>query len=235
METVSNTRIQDIPLNQRPREKLAQYGPGSLDNAELLSLFVSTGTKGRSSLDIGRDLLRKYGGLGALGAMPASALAMEPGIGPAKAAAMAAAYELGVRVAREQINAAPLDTPELIYRYFAPQLQHLPYEQVVVAGLDPRLRHMHTTVVSTGTVSESSAHPREILRPVIARAAYGFILLHNHPSGDPSPSSADNSVTRRIVEAATLMQIQLIDHVIIGRSEGGRAPYFSYREGGLIP
>lgn len=234
MENTQGLRIQDIPINERPREKLAQYGPGSLGNSELISLFVATGTKGRSSIDIARDLLHKFGGLGALGAMPAGTLAMEPGVGPAKAAAMAAAFELGVRVAREQINAAPLDTPELIYRYFAPQMQHLPYEQVVVAGLDPRLRHMSTTVVSIGTVSESSAHPREILRPVIARAAYGFILLHNHPSGDPSPSAADNAVTRRIAEAANLMQVQLIDHVIVGRSEGGRAPYFSYREAGLV-
>lgn len=234
MEETQGIRIQDIPVNQRPREKLTQYGPGALDNAELLSLFVSTGSRGRSSLDIGRELLRRFGGLGALGAMPASALAMESGIGPAKAAALAAAFELGVRVAREQIHAAPLDTAEQIHRYYAPQMQHLPQEQVVVAGLDTRLRHINTTVVSMGTVSEASAHPREVLRPVIARAAYGFVLLHNHPSGDPSPSAADNSVTRRIAEAATLMQLRFVDHVIIGRPEGGRSPYFSYREAGMV-
>lgn len=234
METYDSIRIQDLPLNERPREKLDQYGPGSLDNAELLSIFVSTGIKGRSSIDIGRELLRKYGGLGPLGSMPASALAAEGGIGPAKAAVFAAAFELGVRVAREQIHAAPLDTPELIHRYYAPQMQHLPQEQVLVVGLDTRLRHINTTLVSQGTVNEVAAHPREILRPVIARAAYAFILIHNHPSGDPSPSRADYSVTTRIVEAAALMQIQFIDHIIIGRSEGGRNPYFSFREAGVI-
>ncbi len=234
METLGSARIQDIPVNKRPREKLAQYGPGALDNAELLSLFVSTGTKGRSSLDIGRDLLRLYGGLGALGGMPASAFEKELGIGPAKAATMAAAFELGARVAREQINSISLDTPDLIYHYFAPQLQHLPQEQVLVVGLDTRLRHINTTVVSIGTVNEASAHPREILRPVITRAAYAFILIHNHPSGDPSPSRADYSVTTRIVEAAALMQIQFVDHVIIGRAEGGRIPYFSFREAGVV-
>jgi DNA repair protein RadC len=166
--------------------------------------------------------------------MSASALAMEPGIGLAKAAALAAAFELGIRLAREQIHAAPLDTPEQIHRYYAPQLQHLPQEQVLVVGLDTRLRHINTTVVSVGTVNEAAAHPREILRPVIARAAYAFILIHNHPSGDPSPSRADESVTRRISEAATLMQLRFVDHVIIGRSEGGRSPYFSFREAGIV-
>ncbi len=234
MEPAGNTRIQDIPIHERPREKLAQYGPGSLDNAELISLFIATGSRGRSSLDIAREILRNYGGLGALGAMPASALAMEPGIGLAKASTMAAAFELGARVAREQINSIPLDTPELIYRYFAPQLQHLPQEQVLVVGLDTRLRHLCTSVVSTGTVNEATAHPREILRPVVIRAAYAFILIHNHPSGDPSPSRADCSVTTRMVQAADLMQIRFVDHVIVGRSEGGRTPYFSFRESGVI-
>jgi DNA repair protein RadC len=234
MESNTSVRIHDLPLNQRPREKLTQYGPGSLDNAELLSLFISTGIKGRSSIDIGHDLLRRYGGLGALGSMPASALAMQAGLGLAKAAAMAAAFELGARVAREQIHTVPLDTPEQIHRFFGPQMQHLPQEQLIVAGLDARLRHINTTVVSVGTVSETSAHPREVLRPVITRAAYGFVMLHNHPSGDPTPSAADNSVTRRIAEAATLFQIQFVDHVIIGRGEAGRSPYFSYREAGMI-
>lgn len=234
METYESIRIQDLPLHERPREKLAQYGPGSLDNSELLSIFVSTGIRGRSSIDIGRELLRKYGGLGPLGAMSASALAAEGGIGPAKAAVFAAAFELGVRVAREQIHAAPLDTPEQIHRYYAPQMQHLPQEQVLVVGLDTRLRHINTTVVSVGTVNEAAAHPREVLRPVIARAAYGFILIHNHPSGDPSPSRADEAVTRRINEAAALMQLRFVDHVIIGRPELGRSPYFSFREAGIV-
>lgn len=235
MQETRGTRIQDLPLNQRPREKLAQYGPSSLDNAELVSLFLGTGTKGRSSIDIGRELLHKYGGLGALGAVPACLLASEAGIGPAKAAAMAAAFELGTRVAREQINSTALDSPERIHQVFAPQLQHLPHEQVVVAAVDTRLRHLSTTVVSVGTVSESAAHPREILRPVITRAAHGFVLIHNHPSGDPCPSRADHEVTKRIVDAAAIMQLRFLDHVVIGRADVGRAPYYSFRESGLIP
>jgi DNA repair protein RadC len=231
----NGSRIHDLPRNERPREKLAQLGPTALDNAELMALFISTGTKGRSAIEIGRDLIRKYGSLGALGGLPVAELAKEYGLGLAKASKLAAAFELGIRVAREQLREIPLDRPELIYEFFAPQLSHLTQEQVVVAVVDPRLRHIGTNVVSVGTVSESNAHPREILRPVITRGAYGFVLIHNHPSGDPGPSRSDEIVTRRIIEAAALMQVCFIDHVIIGKPSPGRSGYYSFREAGLIP
>jgi DNA repair protein RadC len=227
-------RIQDLPQGERPREKLALLGPGALSNAELMALFISSGSKGRSAIDIGSDLIAKYGSMGALGAMPVSELAKERGLGMAKASKLAAAFELGVRVAREQVHTAALDTPERIYEFFGPQMAHLPQEQVVVIPVDTRLRHLGTSVVSVGTVNESSAHPREIFRPVITRGAYGFVLVHNHPSGDPSPSRADEAITRRVSEAATLMQIRFIDHVSIGKAAPGRSPYFSFREAGLI-
>ncbi|MDP3849440.1 MAG: DNA repair protein RadC [Luteolibacter sp.] len=227
-------RIQDMPYGERPREKLAQLGPAALDNAELMALFISTGTKGRSAIEIGRDLIRKYGSLGALGGLPVSELAKEHGLGLAKASKLSAAFELGTRVAREQLRDKPLDTPHLIHEFFAPQMRHLAQEQVVVAVVDARLRHIGTTVVSMGTVSESAAHPREILRPVITRGAHGFVLIHNHPSGDPSPSRADELVTRRLIEASAMMQVCFLDHVIIGRPSPGRAPYYSFREAGLV-
>ncbi len=227
--------IRDLPQGERPREKLAQHGPAALDNAELMALFISTGIKGRSAIEIGRNLIRKYGSMGALGALPVSELAKEHGLGLAKASKLAAAFELGIRVAREQLREIPLDTPELIYGFFAPQMRHLAQEQVVVAVVDARLRHIGTTVVSMGTVSESTAHPREILRPVITRGAHGFVVIHNHPSGDPSPSRADELVTRRLVEAAKLMQVEFLDHVIIGRPSQGRSAYYSFREAGVIP
>lgn len=227
-------RIQDLPQGERPREKLAQLGPASLDNAELMAIFISSGTKKRNAIEIGRDLIAKYGSMSALGATPVSELSKEPGLGLSKASKLAAAFELGVRVAREQVQAALLDTPERAYACFGPQLAHLAQEQVLVVPVDSRLRHLGTTVVSVGTVNESSAHPREILRPVITRGAYGFLLLHNHPSGDPGPSRADEAITRRISEAANLMQLKFLDHLIIGRPAPGRQPYFSFREAGLI-
>ena len=227
-------RIHDLPQGERPREKLALLGPAALSNAELMALFISSGSKGRSAIDIGRELIAKYGSMGALGSMPVAELAKEKGLGMAKASKLAAAFELGVRVAREQTQTAVLDTPERIFENFGPQMAHLPQEQVVVVPVDTRLRHLGTSVVSVGTVNESSAHPREIFRPVITRGAYGCVLIHNHPSGDPSPSRADEAITRRVAEAATLMQIRFVDHVIIGRAAPGRAGYFSFREAGLI-
>lgn len=233
-QVAPHMRIHDLPMEARPREKLTQLGPQALDSAELMALFISTGTKRLSAIDIGRNLIRKYGSIGALGALPVSELAKEYGLGPAKASKLAAAFELGARVAKEQIHSSPLDTPERIHDAYAPQLRHLPQEQVIVVALDTRLRHLITHTVSIGTVNESSAHPREVLRPVIARNAHGFVLIHNHPSGDPSPSRADEAVTRRIAESASLMQLRFIDHIIIGKPAPGRTPYFSFREAGFI-
>ena len=230
----TSPRIHDMPQDERPREKLAKLGASALDNAELMALFLSTGTRGRSAIEIGRDLIRKYGSLGALGGLPVAELAKEHGLGLAKASKLAAAFELGCRVAREQVRNTPLDTPELIHEFFGPQMRHLAQEQVMVAVLDARLRHISSTVVSIGTVSESAAHPREILRPVITRGAHGFVLIHNHPSGDPSPSRADEAVTRRLLDAARMMQVVFLDHVIIGKPAAGRSPYFSFREAGVI-
>ncbi len=229
-----SSRIHDMPYGQRPREKLAALGPAALDNSELMALFISTGTKGRSAIDIGRDLIAKYGSMGALGGLPVAELSKEKGLGLAKASKLAAAFELGTRVAREQLCDVQLDTPELIHEFFGPQLRHLVQEQVVVAVIDAHLRHVSSTVVAIGSVNESTAHPREILRPVITRGAYGFILLHNHPSGDASPSRADELATRRLVDAAKLMQVNFLDHVIIGRPSPGRLPYYSFRGAGLL-
>jgi DNA repair protein RadC len=229
-----NTRIMDMPSNTRPREKLAQFGPGALDNAELMALFISTGTKGRSAIEIGRDLIQRHGSLGALGSLPLDELTQLSGLGPAKASKLAAAFELGARVAREQLQNIPLDTPEKLHDCFGPQLRHLSQEQLVVVLLDTRLRHAGTVVVSQGTVDSCTAHPRDVLRPVVTRGCYGFALIHNHPSGDPTPSDADLRVTRRLLEAADMMQVKMLDHVIVGRPSPGRSGYYSFREAGVV-
>lgn len=137
-------------------------------------------------------------------------------------------------------NYRALDTPEKTLdfwrAYVANQPDHEPdKENVVVVLLNTRLVPTGWNRVSVGTVNESSAHPREILRPVIAGAAYGFIMMHNHPSGDPGPSRSDEATTRRLVEAANLMQIRFIDHAIIGTPAPGRSAYYSFREAGIIP
>jgi len=229
-----NNRIMDMPSDDRPREKLANFGPAALDNAELMALFISTGTKGRSAIEIGRDLIARHGSIGALGALSLDEMTKHPGLGPAKASKLAAAFELGARVAREQVHKVPLNTPEKLHDYFGPQLRHLSQEQLIVVLLDARLSHVGTTVISQGTVDSCTAHPRDILRPVITRGCYGFAVVHNHPSGDPTPSNADLNVTRRLVESASLMQVTFLDHVIIGRASPGRSPYYSFREAGVV-
>jgi DNA repair protein RadC len=227
-------RICDLPLDDRPREKLARFGAGALDNAELLALFLRTGMKGRSAIQIGRDLLEHYGSIGSLGSAGVGELAKQPGLGLAKACQLVAAFELGTRAAREQLNQTPLDSPERIYQTFAAQLAWLRHEKLLVALLDTRLRHGGTVEVSAGSLTETSAHPREILRPVITRGAFGFVLIHNHPSGDPAPSRQDETFTRRMIESADLLQLRFLDHVIVGRPDAGRTPYYSFREAGII-
>jgi DNA repair protein RadC len=227
-------RITDLPLDERPREKLARFGAGALDNAELLAIFLRTGVKGRSAIQIGRDLLGHYGSIGALGSAGVEEISRQNGLGLAKACQLVAAFELGARAAREHTAQLPLDEPEAIYRVFSPQLAWLRHERLLVALVDTRLRHEGTVEISSGTLTETSGHPREILRPVITRGAYGFVLVHNHPSGDPTPSRADDRFTRRLVEAAELLQLRFLDHIIIGRPDGGRAPYYSFREAGIV-
>lgn len=217
--------------HNRLRDKLDQYGVSALDNSELLSLVIGVSL---NHAECGRHMLEQYGMLSHIACASTDELISTPGIGSAKAARILAAFELAVRLAKEQIQIAPLDNPERIYGLFGPQLSHLPHERVLVATVDARLSHSHTTLVSVGTVSECTAHPREVMRPVIARAAYGFVLIHNHPSGDPSPSRADESITRRIAEVAGIMQVEFLDHVIIGKPCPGRSPYFSFREAGIL-
>ena len=140
---------------------------------------------------------------------------------------------------REDACTYNTDTPESLLRFWreiiATQPEHEPdKETVVVVMMNSRLRPYAWHRVSLGSVNECTAQPREILRPVIVAAAYGFALMHNHPSGDPNPSRADEAITRRINEASALLQIRLIDHVIVGEPSPGRQPYFSFRECGLI-
>ncbi len=217
-----------------PREKLERYGPASLTNAELLAIFLRSGVPGKNVIHVAQDLLDKYGGLLELGRLPVAEYTNNRGIGEAKACSLAAAFELGTRVAREEIRTAKLDSPDLIYSHFANQISNLPTESAVVVTVNSRLEHSSTTVISIGSVNETSAHPREILRPVITRNAYGFILLHNHPSGDPSPSSADFHMTSEIAKAADLMRVRFLDHVIVGRPSNGRSPFFSFSASGHL-
>lgn len=227
-------RIHELPDELRPREKMAREGPGALSDAELLAIFLRVGVKGESAIELGRRLLATHGGLAALGQLDISQLAAEHGLGLAKATQFAAAFEMGARVARERSSAVALDTPEAVYAAFAPQMRHLHAESLRVVLLDTRLRATRFVTISDGSLNETIAHPRDILQPAVLHRAYAFHLVHNHPSGDPSPSRADRELTRRIAGAADLLQVKLLDHVIIGSPSDHHAPYFSFQEAGLL-
>jgi len=233
---VEPPRIKDWPEDERPREKLMQRGADALSDAELLAIFLRTGTPGRSALVVGAEMIKVAGGsLSRMASLTVKEIRkLAKGVGLAKACELAAAFEVGKRLARQTALSEPLGTPEKIYDFMGPLLQSLPRESLRVVLLDTRHRLIHAEEVSLGTLNESLAHPREILRPAIAHTAYAFVLVHNHPSGDPTPSEADRSLTRRIREAGELMQIHLLDHVIIGRERPGAPPYFSFKEHGLL-
>jgi DNA repair protein RadC len=226
--------IHELPEQDRPREKLAKLGAGSLTDSELIAILLRTGLQGINAVELGRQLIQKFGTLGELARASVQEIAKVKGVGPTKAAHLAAAFGLATRLAREQVGRTPLDKPALVYDLLGAEMRQLEKESLRVVLLDTKLRLMRVEEVSLGSLNECLAHPREILRPIIAHNAYGFILVHNHPSGDPAPSEADRRLTVRISEAARLLQITLFDHLIIGAPAPGRLPYFSFREAGVI-
>lgn len=229
-------RIREIPQNDRPREKLTERGPASLTDAELLAIFLRTGMKGKSAIAMAAELLRAKGSLLALSRCSATELAKAKvaGIGPAKAAELSAAFELGKRLARGGEERPVLDSAEAIYAAYGAEMQAMSKEVLKVLLLDTKLRFLRCEDVALGSLNECIAHPREVFRPAIVHSAYAMVVLHNHPSGDPTPSRADHQLTRQLAEAAGLLQINLLDHIILGAPEGGRNPYFSFREAGSL-
>ena len=161
-------------------------------------------------------------------------LAKVKGIGLAKAVQLAAAFGLGQRLAFETISAQPMDKPALIYALLGAEMRTLERESLRIVLLDTKSHLIRVEEISLGSLNETTAHPREILRPAIIHAAFAFVLVHNHPSGDPAPSDADRRMTRKIIEAASLLQIVFADHVIIGAPRPGRLPYFSFAEAGWM-
>ncbi len=155
-----STRIQELPDEMRPREKMAREGAGSLSDAELLAIFLRVGVKGESAIEVGRRLLATHGGLAALGRLDISQLSAEHGLGLAKATQFAAAFEMGARVARERSSSVPLDTPDSVYAAFGPQMRHLRSESLRVVLLDTRLRATRFVTISDGSLNETIAHVR---------------------------------------------------------------------------
>ena len=227
-------KIREMPSDERPREKLAARGADALTPAELIAILLSTGREGANAVEVARQLIKEYGSLGTLSRCSVKELAKIKGIGPAKAAQLAAAFGLGRRFAQESFVRRKIETPEQIYEFLGQEMRALHKESLRTILLDTRYSLIRVEDVSLGSVNESIAHPRDVFRPALIYSAYAVIVVHNHPSGDPSPSQADHALTRRLREAAELLQIKLLDHVIIGAPAEGRLPYFSFKEMGVL-
>lgn len=218
------------PENERPRERLYFNGPTALADAELLAIQLGCGRRGKDAVAVAREVLAAYGSLAEIAGCEAVELARLPGVGRVKAARLAAAFELTRRLrARTPGARTPLGSPAEVYAAFGPLMEDLKREVFRVALLDAQNGLVRDVVISEGTLSASLVHPREVFKPAILESAASVILLHNHPSGDPTPSREDIRLTRQLVECAQLLDLRVHDHVVIGR---GR--FISLAERGII-
>ncbi|MGH8688063.1 MAG: RadC family protein [Burkholderiales bacterium] len=222
--------IGDWPEQERPRERLLAHGAERLSDAELLALCLRTGVRGRSAVDLGRELLARFGGLaGLLGAGPA-ALGGVRGLGPAKRAQLTAVSELARRALRENLRTGDaLTSPGAVRDYLRLSLAARPHEVFVCLYLDAQHRVLGIDELFRGTLTQTSVYPREVVKSALAANAAAVIFAHNHPSGVAQPSQADELLTRQLREALALVEIRVLDHFIVAGNQA-----LSFAERGLL-
>jgi DNA repair protein RadC len=222
--------ITDWPIDERPREKLLQKGVSSLTDAELIAIILKTGTRGKTALDIARDLLKEHGHLKRLLQTPFSIFRQKTGIGQAKYALLKAAFELGKRCHTEPIPIGQaLNSHLLTQQFLAARLRDETHECFGCLFLDNQLRLLAFEILFQGTINAAPVYPREIVRRGLIHNAAKIILTHNHPSGNALPSKADKETTLVIKQALNLVDMDVIDHIIIGNPGE-----FSFAEAGLL-
>jgi DNA repair protein RadC len=226
-------RLKDQPANQRPRERLVSVGADALLPAELIAILLRTGLKGANAVEVGRNVLRKFGGsLTALALASVDDMRQVPGIGRDKAVTLAAAFALARRMEAEQRETSPvLDNPLTVVRYMREENRLKNVEEFQALLLNSRKRLIRLEIISHGLLDTVLVHPREVFRAAIAANAAALVLVHNHPSGDPTPSEADIKTTRDLIRAGQLLKIEVVDHIIIGHASPDRPKdYSSLRE-----
>lgn len=230
------TRIKDLPQHERPRERLASEGAEKLRDSELLAILLRTGSKGYSAVHIAEQLLKQFGTLERLARAPLADLQRVKGIGRDKAIALKSAFTLAQRMARELRGAAPvMREPEHVVDLLREEVRFYEVECFQVLLLNTRHRLIRVEKISQGTLDTILVHPREVFRLAITAGAAAIVLVHNHPSGDPSPSEADIRVTRDLIRAGQLLKIEVLDHIIIGsRAEDRPRDFVSLREMGYF-
>ncbi|MCI5629109.1 MAG: DNA repair protein RadC [Clostridium sp.] len=221
--------IQDMTLEERPREKMILNGAGSLTDAELLAILIRTGTKQFNAIQLGKAIIEKADNIRYLQNITIEELESINGIGKTKAVQIKAALELGNRIASYKPAKYKIKNPWDIYKYYMESLRYQYKEIFKVVLLNTKNEIITDVDISMGTLNSSLVHPREVFREAIRRSSNKIILLHNHPSGNAEPSKEDKSVTNRLKECGELIGIEVIDHIIIGDGI-----YFSFKENMLI-
>ncbi len=223
--------ITDWPENERPREKLLTRGTSALSDAELLALFLRVGMRGKSAVDLARDLLQQFGSLTRLCAASAAEFSAIPGMGLAKYAQLQAVMELARRALAEQMNDADVfESPLAVRNWLRLRIGSLPHEVFHVLLLDARNRLIEAVELFRGTLTQTSVYPREVVKLALGRNAAAVILAHNHPSGAAEPSPADELLTRSLKQALELVDIRVLDHFIVT----AHAQPLSFAERGLL-
>jgi len=227
---VYESAIANWPEDERPREKLLKFGPERLTNAELLAILLRVGVKGKSAVDLARSILQQTGGLRALDAREPEELYRIKGLNLAKVAQIKAAIELGKRIlSEEKRTLGEVYSPAEVFEFMHPQMRDLKKEVFRILLLNAKNQILEVVTASEGSVTNSAVYPREILQMALRRAAASIIFVHNHPSGSPDPSPDDRRLTRELVWAGELAQIQVLDHIIVGENS-----FYSFADAGLI-
>ena len=229
--------IREMPEGDRPRERLKERGAAALSDAELIAILLRTGVKGKSAVQLAQELLREHGNsLEELVRVPLEAIAKVKGIGETKAIQVKAAFELARRVSERPRDKKPvIGAPAEAAAELRARLQHQDREHFCALLLNTKNALIRVSDVSKGSLNASIVEPREVFKDAIAASAASMILAHNHPSGDPTPSSEDIAITKRLVKAGELLNIAVLDHIILGQRTSGREQdYVSLKELGLM-
>lgn len=219
--------ITDWPVTERPRERLLAHGPEALADAELLAIFLRTGVRGKSAVDVARDLIARFGSIATLLAADPRQLAAQPGLGGAKLAQLQAVNELARRVLREELSRGnALSSPRAVRDFLQLTLSGRQREVFLALLLDAQHRVIAVEELFSGTLTQTSVYPREVVKAALRHNAAALIFAHNHPSGVAEPSSADELLTRTLKSALALVDIQVLDHFIVA---GGATTSFAER------
>ena len=210
-------KIKDLPVDDRPREKLTLRGPQSLTDAELIAILLRTGTKGKSVVTVAQEMITKEGNLARLATRSLADLRKNIGVGKDKAATLLAAFEISRRILSQEkwLSDKRVTSPEDVANIFIPLFRDEVKEKFIVVCLNSANKIIAYDTISVGNLNSSVVHPREIFKTALEQNAASIILLHNHPSGNPDPSNEDIAITKKLVESGKIMDIPVYDHIIL--------------------